>query len=74
MTLDEWLSKIYTADLQGHYKLMFDQFYTALENDKELLNAATSRFAELHKIMEARGSRACAFSYKYYDYLKEALL
>ena len=73
MTLDEWLSKIYAADLQGHFQSQMDFFHGALSRDKELLTAAQLKLIELNKLVEARGETACAYSTKYRDYLKEAL-
>ena len=73
VTLDEWLSAAYTADLKGKGAAAIAAFRTALADSPSLVTAAQSRLVELNALVSARGQSACAYSTKYWNYLNEAL-
>lgn len=74
LTLDQWLSKLYQADLHSHLAVPLAAFKAALTADPEGLTVqAQARMQDLDDMIRIRGRKACAYSAKYDDYLHEAL-
>lgn len=73
MTLDQWLSAIYQADIRGDRSAEIAKFMTAVVGDPALQKAAVENLKELNALIAARGEQACAYSSKYRIFLREAL-
>ena len=73
MTLDQWLSDVYKAEIRGSRHIPMTAFRAALAEDNGLRGQAQTRLNELDALVDARGERACAYSSKYREFLKEAL-
>jgi uncharacterized protein YbgA (DUF1722 family) len=73
MTLDNWLSQLYSLEGQAKQVLQLAAFKTALAGDSTLMAAAQQKYTSLQSMIAARSEQACAFSTKYRNYLQEAL-
>lgn len=73
LTLDQWLGKLYQADIRLKTTTMIADFKTAIAGDSDLRAKAQVKLAELNDMISVRGKGACAYSTKYRNYLKEAL-
>lgn len=73
MTLDDWLARIYKADLRGNREAEVAELTDATNEDPALLASAQTRLTELDALIAARTEQACAYSTKYRVYLKEVL-
>ena len=73
MTLDDWLARIYKADLRGNREAEVAELIDAVGGDSALLADAQARLVELDALIAARTEQACAYSTKYRVYLKEVL-
>ena len=71
--LDALLSNTYTADIKGKKAAAISDFKTAVQGDAFLAASAQARLKELDDLITTRGVQACAFSTKYWQYLKEVL-
>lgn len=72
LTLDQWLGKIYNADIKNNRAPQIALFKTALAGDSDLTTKAKLKLKELDDLIKVRGRQACTFSAKYWDYLNEA--
>lgn len=73
MTLDQWLSDLYAADKKHHLAEPLVLFKAALTTDTGLMAEAEAKLRDLNGMIRIRGERACAYSTRYRDYLKEVL-
>ena len=73
MTLDNWLSQLYSLEGQAKLVLQLAAFKTALADDPVLKAEAQQKYASLQQMIAARSEQACAFSTKYRNYLQEVL-
>ena len=73
VTLDDWLSSIYQADIRGQRSAKIADFKAALTANETLRGAAQKRQEEINSMIAARGELACSFSAKYRNFLQEAL-
>ena len=73
MKIDDWMSRIYKADLRGNREAEAAEFKDALGEDTALTTAAMLKLKDLDDLIAARGEGACAYSSKYRVYLREAL-
>jgi len=73
MTLDQWLSKLYTADKKNQLPRPMADFKAAVVDSQILAITAKDRLKELDALVDTRGEKACAYSTEYRKYLREAL-
>ena len=73
LSLDQWLAKIYQADIRLKSSDEIANFKTALASDNDLHAQAQAKLAELDTLVAARGPGACFYSTKYRGYLQGAL-
>lgn len=71
--LEALLSNTYTADVKGDKMAALGDLKAAIHASADLTASARSRFKELDDLIQARGEGACAYSTKYWGYLKEVL-
>lgn len=73
MTLDDWLARIYKADIRGNREAEVEEFKDALAANSGLMFFARARLRDYDELIAARTEQACAYSTKYRTYLQEAL-
>lgn len=71
LTLDQWLGKVYQADIKLQGATMVAEFKAAIAADPDLAAAAQERLKQLNALVAKRGERACAYSAKYRNFLQQ---
>lgn len=74
ISLEKWLAILYMADHKNQLETQMHAFRAAIAADVSTLGAAAQKkLTDLNNLIESRGERACAYSTKYRNYLRDAL-